>query len=81
MELVSSGDEVTSSQHELLVAKAGEVVASLYDILRLAVERKEDLEKFVDKELAPPLVKSASISLRFHEDICRTPACLSEELN
>jgi hypothetical protein len=57
MELVSSGDEVTSSQHELLVAKAGEVVASLYDILRLAEERKEDLEKFVDKELAPTLGK------------------------
>jgi hypothetical protein len=55
MELVSSEDEVTTIQHELLVAKAGEVVASLYDILRLAEERKEDLEKFVDKELAPTL--------------------------
>jgi hypothetical protein len=57
MELVSSGDEVTTNQHELLVAKAGEVVASLYDILRLAEERKEDLDKFVDKELAPTLGK------------------------
>jgi hypothetical protein len=57
MELVSSGDEVTTNQHELLVTKAGEVVASLYDILRLAEERKEDLEKFVDKELPPTLGK------------------------
>jgi hypothetical protein len=57
MDLVSPGDEVTSSQHEVLVTKAGEVVASLYDILRLAEERKEDLEKFVDKELSPTLGK------------------------
>jgi hypothetical protein len=65
MELVSSGDEVTTNQHELLVTKAGEVVASLYDILRLAEERKEDLEKFVDKELAPTLGKRTLLSHLF----------------